>query len=164
MLEVARERSSPSRRAPLIARVPLRPLLAGSHLLFIGAAFLPWLTGGFGARGALTGLDLARVTWSGAVGLPLGAAGEFGATAALYGVPALAADALLLLALGPWLGLSRSLVERIVLALAAPGVLVALVVLAFGVGVLGVDRVDGAAWGLAVLLTASTLAGTPRLV
>lgn len=131
----------------------------GHGLVFIG--FLqPWVAGQFGARDRLSGLDLARVTdglidhglAGDALTLPV-------TRVLLFGLPVVAANALLILTLAHAGLLNRHHARHLAGALAVPAFLVAaialllLILTAVGDGV-----VDGPAFGVVLVATGALLA------
>ena len=105
------------------------------HALVLTGFLLPWVGGSFGARDAFSGLDLARLPG----GLIAAGIGHQAITSpiahvALPGVPVLAADGLLLLAIARLGLLSRRTACRAAFVLAAPIALAALLVLVLVIG------------------------------
>ena len=135
-----------ARRSPLDGATAL---LAGAHALLLAAFFLPWVGGSFGERSTLSGLELARLSPEAASGDLVAALGPH--AWALYLLPALALDGLLLALLGERLGLGR-LARPLSFTFALPGAAVALVLLAT-VGLDG-SLLRAPQWGLALLLIA----------
>lgn len=131
----------------------------GHGMVFVG--FLqPWVAGQFGARERLSGLDLARVTdglidhglAGDALTLPL-------TRVLLFGLPVIAANALLLLALGRARILERSHARHLAFALAIPAALVAVVALVLLVlTATGDGVVDGPAFGILLVAAGALLA------
>jgi hypothetical protein len=137
----------------------------GHGLVFIG--FLqPWAAGQFGARDRLSGLDLARVTdglidhglAGDALTLPV-------TRLLLFGLPVVAANALLILALAQFGLLERQHARHIAVLLAIPALLIAgaalvlLLLTAAGDGV-----VDGPAFGIVLVAAGALLAGAAWLI
>ena len=130
--------------------------LATVHALLLVAYALPWVSGSFGSREALSVSELARVA------TPLG-----NGTAALLllaAFPALAADGLVVSLLGGALRLPPRLARSLAVGLAVPGVGFALVAFVLAVRESGGSVfVGGPALGLylaiaAAMLLAATLA------
>jgi hypothetical protein len=132
---------------------------AGHSLVFIG--FLqPWVAGQFGARDRLSGLDLARVTdglidhglAGDALTLPV-------TRVLLFGLPVVAANALLLLALAHGGLLDRRHARHLAGALAIPAFLVAAIALVLLVLTAAGDSVvDGPAFGVVLVAAGALLA------
>lgn len=103
-------------------------LLVAAHTLVLAAFFLPWVEGSFGERSTLSGLEIAQLSPERSSNGLLAVVGPY--AWALYLLPALALDGLLLASLGERLGLAR-LAHPLSYALALPGAAASVVVLAY---------------------------------
>ena len=128
-------------------------LLAAAHVLVLAAFFLPWVEGSFGERATLSGLEIAQLSPERSSNGLLALLGPY--AWALYLLPALALDGLLLALLGERLGLAR-LARPLSSALALPGAATSVVVVAYLAteGAL-LDVIGQAPVGLVLLLLAS---------
>lgn len=131
--------------------------LCAGHLLLLAGFFLPWVGGSFGARSGLSGLDLAAIARDVAAVDAYSVSSEARAMmVALYALPALAVDGLLISAFGTRLGLPPRVVGPLAQLLAVPALLLATAVLLLSVFAAHSSVLfDGPAYGLYVELSVS---------
>ena len=141
-------------------------LLLAVHSLLLAGYVLPWVQGSFGSRTDLSGVDVGRLAVAALTGEPEVSTWTLLLLASL---PALAADGLMVSALGDRLGFGRCVTRSLAVTLALPGVLLAasiltLTLLAAGGSLL----IDGPASGLylqtaaGVVLLGALLSPSPR--
>lgn len=146
-----------SQRASGKAEIPLRMFLGAGHLLLLAGFFLPWVGGAFGARSGLSGFDLAAIARDVATLEAYDVSGEArGVMFALYALPALALDGLLVAAFGARMGIPERALRRLAQLLALPALVVATAVAVVSIfGARSSMLLDGPAYGLYIELAAA---------